>query len=82
MLTRWVRNILFVADRDALVDQAMTAGFKKFLPDEPCDRIFTWKKVSNKDTLRKQWQEIWDQCYKDESGQINTDTYQLALPME
>ena len=35
------RNILFVADRDALVTQALTDGFKKFLPDEPCDRIHT-----------------------------------------
>ena len=35
------RNILFVADRDALVDQAITDGFKKFLPNEPCQRIYT-----------------------------------------
>ena len=31
------RNILFVADRDALVEQAKTDGFEKFLPHEPCD---------------------------------------------
>jgi type I restriction enzyme R subunit len=35
------RNILFVADRDELVGQAMTDGFKKFLPDEPCTRIYS-----------------------------------------
>lgn len=35
------RNILFVADRDELVRQAMTDGFGKFLPDEPCTRIFS-----------------------------------------
>ena len=35
------RHILFVADRDALVQQAITDGFKKFLPSEPCERIFT-----------------------------------------
>ncbi len=35
------RHILFVADRDALVEQALTDGFKKYLPQEPCARIFT-----------------------------------------
>lgn len=35
------RNILFVADRDELVGQAMTDGFKKYLPDEPCTRIYS-----------------------------------------
>jgi type I restriction enzyme R subunit len=35
------RTILFVADRDALVDQAKTDGFEKFLPHEPCDRIYS-----------------------------------------
>ena len=39
--TNQARHILFVADRDALVKQAMTDGLKKFLPDEPCERIFT-----------------------------------------
>lgn len=35
------RRVLFLADRDALVDQALTEGFKTFLPDEPRDRIWT-----------------------------------------
>ena len=35
------RHILFVADRDALVRQAISDGFKKFLPNEPCERIYT-----------------------------------------
>lgn len=35
----WVRNVLFVADRDALVNQALNKGFKTFLPDEPCVRL-------------------------------------------
>ncbi len=35
------RNILFVADRDALVEQAKTDGFEKFLPHEPCTRIYS-----------------------------------------
>ena len=36
------RRILFVADRDPLVQQALTDGFKKFLPDEPCARIHSY----------------------------------------
>lgn len=36
------QNILFLADRDALVDQALTDGFKAHLPNEPRDRIYTW----------------------------------------
>ncbi len=35
------RNVLFLADRDALVDQALTDGFKTHLPNEPRDRIYT-----------------------------------------
>ena len=35
------RRILFIADRDALVQQALDEGFKVFLPDEPCSRIYT-----------------------------------------
>ena len=35
------RNILFVADRDELVKQAKTDGFEKFLPQEPCTRIYS-----------------------------------------
>ncbi|HLB48585.1 MAG TPA: DEAD/DEAH box helicase family protein, partial [Anaerolineales bacterium] len=37
------RRVLFVADRDALVEQAINKGFKKFLPDEPHQRIFSGK---------------------------------------
>lgn len=36
------RKILFVADRDALVDQAINKGFKKHIPDEPCMRLHSW----------------------------------------
>ena len=35
------QNILFLADRDALVDQTLTDGFKAYLPYEPRDRIYT-----------------------------------------
>jgi len=33
------RKVLFVADRDNLVEQALTDGFKPHIPNEPCDRI-------------------------------------------
>ena len=35
------RKILFLADRDALVDQALRDGFHTFLPSETSDRIYT-----------------------------------------
>jgi type I restriction enzyme R subunit len=35
------QNFLFLADRDALVDQTLTDGFKTHLPNEPRDRIYT-----------------------------------------
>ena len=35
------QNFLFLADRDALVDQTLTDGFKAHLPNEPRDRIYT-----------------------------------------
>ena len=41
MRANQARNVLFVADRDALVDQAKTDGFQKFLSHEPCTRIFS-----------------------------------------
>src|SRR5260370_5813295 len=37
------QKVLFLADRDALVDQALTDGFKAHLPHEPRDRIYTYK---------------------------------------
>lgn len=40
------------------------------------------KKVSNKDTLRRQWQEIMDVCYKDQSGQLPAKTIVFALTQE
>ena len=39
--TRQAEKVLFLADRDALVDQALTDGFKAHLPNEPNDRIYT-----------------------------------------
>ncbi|MEG4939102.1 DEAD/DEAH box helicase family protein [Microcoleus sp. F4-D5] len=36
------RTVLFVADRDALVKQALDENFKVYLPNEPRDRIRTY----------------------------------------
>ncbi|MBN2149586.1 MAG: DEAD/DEAH box helicase family protein [Anaerolineales bacterium] len=36
------RRVLFVADRDALVEQAKSDGFEKFIPNEPCTRLHSW----------------------------------------
>ncbi|MCA9944386.1 MAG: DEAD/DEAH box helicase family protein, partial [Anaerolineales bacterium] len=41
MRSHQAQRVLFVADRDALVKQALEEGFKTHLPDEPCDRILT-----------------------------------------
>ncbi len=38
---RQAQNVLFLADREALVDQALTDGFKAHLPNEPRTRIYT-----------------------------------------
>ncbi|MFC2067213.1 DEAD/DEAH box helicase family protein, partial [Chloroflexota bacterium] len=40
--TNQARRILFIADRDALVKQALDDGFKTFIPNEPCTRIHTY----------------------------------------
>ena len=41
MRSSWAQRVLFVADRDALVEQALSDGFKAHLPDEPRTRIHT-----------------------------------------
>jgi type I restriction enzyme, R subunit len=41
MRSNQAQRVLFVADRDALVKQALEEGFQTHLPDEPCDRIVT-----------------------------------------
>ncbi|MBA3947570.1 MAG: DEAD/DEAH box helicase family protein [Herpetosiphonaceae bacterium] len=38
--------------------------------------------VSNLDTLRQQWSEIWEHCYKDESGQLPGKTIIFAMTQE
>jgi type I restriction enzyme R subunit len=37
------RKILFVADRDPLVSQALEDGFQKYLPNEPRTRLRSWE---------------------------------------
>ncbi len=43
MRSNQARRILFVADRDALVKQAIDDGFEKYLPSEPCTRLHSWE---------------------------------------
>jgi type I restriction enzyme, R subunit len=42
MRSNQARRVLFIADRDALVEQAIDAGFQKYLPGEPCTRLRSW----------------------------------------
>jgi hypothetical protein len=39
MRSNQARRILFVADRNALVEKAKDDGFEKFIPNEPCTRV-------------------------------------------
>ncbi len=41
--TNQARRILFVADRDALVEQALTEGFQAHIPYEPSTRLYSHK---------------------------------------
>lgn len=41
MRSSWAQRVLFLADRDALVEQALADGFKAHLADEPRTRIHT-----------------------------------------
>ena len=43
MRSNQARKILFVADRDPLVQQSLDDGFRKYLPEEPCTRLHSWK---------------------------------------
>lgn len=63
-------------ERNALIEQGID-------PDElDYEGTDLEKSVSNKDTLRKQWQEIWEECYKDESGQLPGKTIVFAMTQE
>ncbi|MEM9162767.1 MAG: DEAD/DEAH box helicase family protein, partial [Cyanobacteria bacterium P01_F01_bin.4] len=57
-------KVLFVADRDALVQQALDNGFKAHLPDEPRDRIFT-QNIDKTKRLYVATQQTLERCYQD-----------------
>jgi type I restriction enzyme R subunit len=63
-------------ERNALIEQGI----------DPDDIDFSGtdleEKVSNRDTLRKQWEEIWEVCYKDESGQLPGKTIVFAMTQD
>jgi type I restriction enzyme R subunit len=40
------------------------------------------REVSNRDTLRKQWEEIWEVCKKDSSGQLPGKTIVFAITQD
>lgn len=71
---RGIRGVdLSEEERNALIEQGL----------DPDDIDFSGtqleKDVSNRDTLRKQWEEIWEVCYKDESGQLPGKTIVFAM---
>mgnify|MGYP001799746303 CR=1 FL=1 len=57
-------KVLFVADRDALVTQALEKGFKQHLPEEPRDLIFT-KHIDKTKRLYVSTQQTLERCYQD-----------------
>ena len=57
------RNILFLADRDALVEQALTDGFKAHLPSEPRCRDYT-AKVEQDKRLYVSTEQTMNICYR------------------
>jgi type I restriction enzyme, R subunit len=60
--TNQAQKVLFVADRDALVQQALDEGFKQHLPHEPRDRIIT-KNIDSTKRLYVVTQQTLDKCY-------------------
>src|SRR3984893_4485999 len=59
----WAQKVLFLADRDALVEQALNDGFKAFLPNEPRIRVRTANIDSNK-RLYVATQQTMGICYE------------------
>jgi type I restriction enzyme, R subunit len=62
--TGQARKVLFVADRDALVKQALDDGFKQHLPDEPRDRVLTYN-IDKTKRLYVATQQTLKRCYQD-----------------
>jgi type I restriction enzyme R subunit len=59
----WAEKVLFLADRDALVEQALNDGFKAFLPNEPRIRVRTANIDPNK-RLYVATQQTMGICYE------------------
>jgi type I restriction enzyme R subunit len=74
---RGIRGVeLSEEEQNALIEQGL----------EPDDLDFSGTdlevKISNRDTLRKQWEEIWQVCLKDQSGQLPGKTIVFAMTQE
>ena len=71
---RGIRGVdLSEEERNALIEQGID-------PDEiDFSGTDLEEKVSNRDTLRKQWEEIWEACTKDASGQLPGKTIVFAM---
>jgi len=63
-------------ERNALIEQGLDPDSIDFTGTQ------LEKEVSNRDTLCKQWEEIWEVCYKDESGQLPDKTIVFAMTQE
>src|SRR5207302_9732 len=62
--SKWVQNVLFLADRDALVEQALKGGFVAHLPDEPNIRVHTARIDKDKRLYVSTLQTI-SRCFED-----------------
>jgi type I restriction enzyme, R subunit len=63
MRSAWAQKVLFLADRDALVEQALTDGFKAHLPSEPRTRIHT-AKIDKSSRLYVATLQTMSKCYE------------------
>ena len=68
-----IGNELSEEAQNALIEQGLDPDTIYFAGTE------IEKKVSDKDTLRKQWEEIWEICLKDQSGQLPSKTIIFAM---
>ncbi len=71
---RGIRGVdLTEEERDALIEQGIDPDSLDYSGTD------LEKRVSNKDTMRKQWQEFWDVSLSDESGQLPGKTIVFAM---
>lgn len=69
--THQAQKVLFLADRDALVEQALTDGFKAHLASEPRDRIFTYK-IDTTKRLFVATEQTMSLCYRNSAPGSST----------